>query len=262
MDHDFVIPAYGRPPHLQSCIDSLLNQSVGRPSITIATSTPSGYLEEIADRNRVALQVNPSRADIATDWNFALHSSGAARVTIAHQDDIYDTSYLQTMLVQARTHPRFLIAFSDYREHTNQGERSANLNLRVKRWLCARAFGGRETLDSRRTKLRLLNLGNPVCCPSVMFNRQRLPDFQFNAALKTNLDWDAWARLADVDGDFLYIRRKLVSKRVHAGSETSITIANRIRQREDREMFERFWPKPLAALISMIYAAGYWSNQT
>jgi hypothetical protein len=94
-----------------------------------------------------------------------------------------------------------------------------------------------------------------------MFNRRRLSDFRFSNQFRTNLDWDAWMRLADLPGAFVYVRESLVSKLVHPGSETSVTIANRTRSREDRLMFERVWPKPIAALIAAGYALGYRSNR-
>jgi glycosyltransferase involved in cell wall biosynthesis len=262
MNHAFVIPAYGRAPHLESCIQSILNQSLGPPNIAIGTSTPSDSLREVTDRYGLTIHSNPNRVDIATDWNFALNLSGADFVTVAHQDDLYDPRYLATMNALIQRHPGFLIAFSNYQEHTDAGVRRTNLTLRVKRWLCARAFGTREAIDSRASKLKLLNLGNPICCPSVVIHRKLIPDFEFRNSLKTNLDWDAWTRLSARDGAFLHSREILVSKRVHAESETSATIANRVREREDRQMFEYFWPKPVAALVSAVYKAGYWSNRT
>ncbi len=259
--HLFAIPVYGQPPHLTECVESILNQSRRSSRIVISTSTPSAFVEEIAQTYRIPLLVNPVRADIATDWNFALATAEADMVTIAHQDDVYDRRYVDTMFDAIARHPGVLMAFSDYCEHTTQGPRSINMNLRIKRLLCSRAFGARETLDSYKAKRRLLTLGNPICCPSVVINRGKIPDFRFSAAMKTDLDWEAWARMAKLSGEFLYVRNILVSKRVHAESETSVTIANRVRETEDRLMFEQFWPKPVASAILAFYKLGYLANR-
>ena len=96
-----------------------------------------------------------------------------------------------------------------------------------------RAFGVRECLSESRDKLRLLSLGNPICCPSVMFNRSVLGSFSFPDGFQTNLDWMAWLELARRPGGFVYVDARLVSKGVHAASETSMTIANRAREAED-----------------------------
>jgi glycosyltransferase involved in cell wall biosynthesis len=261
MKHDFVIPAYGTPLHLDRCIESILAQEGEASRILIGTSTPSDALNEIAARYRLAVVRNPERADIATDWNFVMALSDAEFLTIAHQDDTYAPGYLAAMRQAARACPDMTVAFSDYVEHTELGDRPLNLNLRVKRRLCRHAFGDAAAITSTAAKRRLLRYGNPVCCPSVMFNRRRAPDFSFSRRYRTNLDWDAWLRLADMPGAFVYVRESLVSKLVHPGSETSVTIANQTRPREDRLMFERLWPKPVAALIAAGYALGYRSNR-
>ena len=72
----------------------------------------------------------------------------------------------------------------------------------------------------------------------------------------------AWLNLARRPGGFVYVREKLVSKGVHAGSETTATIANRAREREDRLMFEALWPKPVAAALSVLYKMGYRANRS
>ena len=261
VNHAFVIPVYGEAPHLDDCIDSILRQSGGRPQLLLATSTPTPQVTDVATRHGIELLVNPVRADIATDWNFALSAARTEYVTIAHQDDHYDPRYLSVMAELAAAHPEMTLAFADYREHTDLGSRPTNLNLRIKRLLCARAFGNATAIDSRAAKQRLLTLGNPICCPSVLLNRGRFPSFRFDAAYKTNLDWDAWLRLAAEPGQFVYARQALVSKRVHVASETSVTIANRVRQNEDLAMFKRLWPRPIATLIAAVYSLGYLANR-
>ena len=261
MNHDFVIPAYGTPLHLGRCFESILAQKGESSRILIGTSTPSDYLSDIAAAYRLEVVPNPERADIATDWNFVMAMSDAEFLTIAHQDDIYAPGYLAAMRGVAQDFPQMTLAFSDYGEHTDRGRRPLNLNLRIKRRLCRHAFGAAAAITSTSAKRRLLRYGNPICCPSVMFNRRRVPDFSFSRRFRTNLDWDAWLRLAEMPGAFVYLRESLVSKLVHPGSETSVTIANRTRPREDRLMFERFWPKPIAALIAAGYALGYRSNR-
>jgi|SRR5580658_1806279 hypothetical protein len=261
MEHTFAIPVYGAAPQLAALIGSLRAQAGERSQILLASSTPSAELEEIARRHAVELQINPRRIDIATDWNFALQAARTALVTLAHQDDLFAPDYVVRMAAALRRHAGALIAFSDYSEHTPQGARPANINLRVKRALRQRAFGARECLTEPRDKLRLLCFGNPICCPSVMFNRAPLGEFRFPQGLQTNLDWMAWLELARRPGGFVYVREPLVSKGVHAGSETTATIANRAREREDRALFEAFWPRPVAAALAALYRLGYRANR-
>jgi glycosyltransferase involved in cell wall biosynthesis len=260
-EHAFVIPVFRQSPWLRESIESLLSQTTKSGQIVITTSTPSAELESVARQYDLPLAINPQSMGIASDWNFALNATQAKLVTIAHQDDTYSCDYLTQMLQQIDRAPDFLIAYCDNVEHKGDGVRRSNLNLRVKRWLTQRAFGGRSYLASPAEKLGLLKWGNPVCCPSVIYHRPKLHNFSFSSGLASNLDWEAWERLARVEGGFLYVDRPLVSKRVHPASETSALIANTRRAAEDRLMFDKFWPKPVSRAISEVYKLGYLSNR-
>ena len=260
-DHTFAIPVYRAAPNLGVLVETLRAQSGARSEILLATSTPSAEVEQFARRESIPLHINPQRIDIATDWNFALNVTRTRFVTLAHQDDLFKSEYATTLLDALERHPGALIAFSDYSEHTPAGLRSDNLNLFIKRLLCRRAFGARECITESREKSRMLSLGNPVCCPSVMFDRVGLGQFHFPHGFQTNLDWMAWIGLARRPGSFVYVRKRLVSKGVHPGSETTATIANRAREREDMALFEEFWPKPVAAALATIYRLGYLANR-
>lgn len=260
--HAFVIPAFGDSPFLPACLDSIAGQSRGGSEIVITTSTPSDYLRDVAHRYRVPLIVNPRRANIGSDWNFALTASGASALTIAHQDDSYRPDYLERMTAAMARTSDASIAFSDYLESGEKGPRPLHLNIRVKRLLTRRAFGRDDVIRDERAKRSLLHWGNPVCCPSVVLNRAALPEFRFTEDLHSNLDWEAWRQLAGRPGAFVYVREPLVNRRIHTQSETSALIADRRRLEEDRAMFERFWPSPIAALIMTVYRASYLANRT
>ena len=261
MDHTFAIPVYLAAPNLATLVESLRAQVGDRSEILLATSTPSTVLDAYAKRHALPLHVNPRRIDIATDWNFALAAAQTRLVTLAHQDDYFVPTYVAQLSSALRHHPGAFFAFCDYTEHTPLGARPINMNLRIKRALRERAFGRRECITNARDKVRLLSLGNPICCPSVMFDRSMLPDFTFPGGFQTNLDWMAWLELARRPGGFVYVRERLVSKGVHTGSATTVTIANRARELEDRVLFETLWPRPVAAALATLYRLGYRSNR-
>jgi glycosyltransferase involved in cell wall biosynthesis len=262
MDHTFAIPVYRAAPNLADLIESLRAQTAARSEILLASSTPSVELEAFAKRHALPLHVNPRRIDIAADWNFALGAAQTEFVTLAHQDDLFARTYVAQLTGALRRHPGALFAFCDYSEHTPLGERPTNINLRIKRALCHRAFGTRECVTEKRDKVRLLSLGNPICCPSVMLNRSTLGDFRFPDGFQSNLDWMAWLELARRPGGFVYVRERLVSKGVHTGSETTATIANRARELEDRALFDTLWPRPIAAALASLYKLGYRANRS
>jgi glycosyltransferase involved in cell wall biosynthesis len=261
MDHTFAIPVYRSAPNVAALIESLFAQTEACSRILLTSSTPSTELEQLAKHYALTLHINPQRVDIAADWNFALATAQTPLVTLAHQDDQFAPTYVARLSTALRRHPGALIAFCDYSEHTPLGPRPSNTNFRIKRALRRRAFGLSECIAERRDKVRLLSLGNPICCPSVMFNRSTLFDFRFPSGFQTNLDWMAWLELARRPGGFVYVRERLVSKGVHAGSETTATIANRAREREDRAIFATLWPRPIAAALATVYRLGYRANR-
>lgn len=262
MEHTFAIPVYRAAPNLAALIDSLRAQTAIGSHILLATSTPSPDLAALARRYDLPLHVNTSRIDIAADWNFALAQVQTGYVTLAHQDDLYAPAYVAALTAALCRYPEAVLGFCDYSEHTPQGARPSNINLTIKRALRRRAFGAREYIAAPRDKVRLVSLGNPICCPSVMFNRSALPDFQFPGGFKTNLDWSAWLELARRPGGFVYVGERLLSKGVHGGSETTASIANRARELEDRTLFEALWPRPIAAALARVYKLGYRANRS
>lgn len=261
MDHSFAIPVYQTAPSLGVLIESLRAQEGVRSEILLSSSTPSTELGQIAKLHAIRLHINPLRVDIAADWNFALAAATTRFVTLAHQDDLFESSYVSRLRAALCANPGAIMAFCDYSEHSPHGPRAPNLNLRIKRALCRRAFGDRECISSTRDKVRLLSLGNPICCPSVMFDRSKIPHFRFPDGFLTNLDWRAWLDLAHSAGGFVYVRDCLVSKGLHAESATTATIANRAREREDRALFDALWPRPIAAMLAAVYRLGYRANR-
>lgn len=258
---DLIVPAYKDSPYLSECIASLRNQHSTRSRVLIVTSTPSRFIDDIARTFDVEVRVSPRPSGIASDWNFALESASSNYVTVCHQDDVYQPDYCETMAAAISSAPNVLIAVCGNTEHTANGPRPIKLNLRVKRYLLRRAFGSTRVAEARAIRRKLLSLGNPVCCPGVMFNRELLADFRFTDKLKSNLDWDAWDRICSQPGNVAYVRKPVVSHRVHPGSETSASIAGNVRLQEDYTMFQRYWPEPLCRLLMTVYKRSYADNQ-
>ena len=258
--HSFVVPAYGVSPHLPACLDSLRGQTV--PSrIVVTTSTPSTALERTVAAAGVDLVVNPVAEGAAADWTFALQQGTTPWVTLAHQDDRYLPAYTERCLAAAQAAPDSLIVFTDYDEETAGGVRPFAVNLLIKRLMLRPFFLRAASIRSARARRQLLALGCPIPCPTVMFSRDRLAAFRFEPAFTVNMDWDAWLRLAAMPGAFTWVPDRLVVHRIHDDSETTAALAERRRQDEDRRIFDRIWPRPVAALLARLYARSYASNR-
>ncbi|MBR2682200.1 MAG: glycosyltransferase [Atopobiaceae bacterium] len=260
IDHTFAICAYGKSPYLSACIESVLNQSGAQSEVYLASSTPSEWLDEVGRRYGVPVYINPGEGGIGPDWNFAYSKAQGRFVTITHQDDLYCGGYAQDAVSKLSSARNPLMYFCDYGEMRDETPVDSNLNLRVKRTLLV-PLKLRPLADTAFAKRFALAFGNAICCPSVCFNREALPEPPFRTDMKNALDWDCWERLSRMDGSFCYSPRILMYHRIHEESATTENIMDNVRADEDVKMLERFWPKPVAAAINRLYAHSMDSNR-
>lgn len=257
-DHMFALCAYKESPYLEECLTSLLEQAE-RSQIVISTSTPNAHIASVAHRYQVNLVEHEGPSGIARDWLRALSCCEAPLVTIAHQDDVYLPAYRSTMLACMNEEERPLIFFSDYGELRGTVAQDESRLLAVKR-LMLRPLTPRPLRRSRFLRRRVLSLGSPICCPAVTYCLPNLPQPVFLDTMKCDLDWQAWERFSKLEGSFVYSDKLLMRHRIHEESETSALIQDNTRSREDLEMFQKFWPAPIARVLNRVYSGSQASN--
>ena len=257
-DHVFALCAYGKSEYLEDCIVSLEKQSC-QSSIILCTATPSNYLDEIADRHHLQVYVNSGPHGIAEDWNFAYAQANVPLVTLAHQDDVYDENYLKNALGYMKKAKEPIIFFSDYGE-LREGEKVYKSTLlNIKRFMLL-PLRNKSMWNRIFVRRRVLSMGNPICCPSVTFNKSKCPEIPFENHFISNEDWQAWERLSKEKGAFVYCNKVLMFHRIHRESTTSMVLDSNGRTKEDYEMFSMFWPRWIAAIITKIYGLSEKSN--
>lgn len=257
--HTFAICAYKESLYLEECVQSVLNQQY--PSqVIMVTSTPNDFIQNIAKKYDIPLYINEGEGGIVQDWNFAYTKTETQYVTIAHQDDIYLPEYSKEIMAHIENNGVGLIAFTDYAELRDGKIVSENRNLKIKRLMLSplkiRIFEG-----IRFVRRRILSLGCPICCPSVTFVKENLPETVFEKGFRSDEDWQAWEKVSKYKGRFVYVDKILMYHRIHEESETSIIIGDNARSQEDYQMFCKFWPKPIAKLLTKIYSQSEKSNE-
>lgn len=257
--HAFVICAYGESKYLEECIQSLLRQTI-KSRILIATSTPNEFINELGRRYRLEVYINRDGRGIADDWNFAYAQADSKYVTLAHQDDIYEPTYVEIMLNQLQKANKPLIFFSDYGEIRQGRKVKVNLLLRVKRILLT-PMRARRLRKYRIIKRGVVAFGNAICCPAVTYVKDSLQYPVFEKHFKSNLDWEVWERISEKEGSFEYCSKVLMYHRIHGESETSALINSRERMVEDYEMLCRFWPVWMVKKYMRVYRKGENSNK-
>lgn len=258
-NHTFAITAYKESSYLEECIKSVINQEV-KSNIIICTATPNEYIKGLAEKYNVEVYVRNGKPDIQDDWNFAYSKAKTKYVTITHQDDVYDKEYSKNIQEFVNGGERQILTFSDYRELKNGEVIPLTLNLKIKKIMLF-PLRFKALRKSKFVRKFILSLGSPICCPAVTYNKEVNGEKVFTSDMKCSLDWDTWYKFSKMDGEFVYINKGLVYHRIHEESETTNSIANNVRQSEDYEMFRKFWPKPIANILSKAYSKSLDTNK-
>lgn len=255
-DHTFVICAYKEQPYLDECVKSLKNQTV-KSDIIISTSTPNKMIEKVAKENGVKLAINTKTKGHINDFCFAYEQAKTKYVTLCHQDDVYYEDFAEKILKKMRKRKNVTMGFSNYNERRNGKTKKRNLLLIIKRIINFPLvlFG-----NCKFVRLFTLSLGNAICAPSVTYNKELVEKPIKQSDLKANIDWDTWIDIAKQKGSFVYVSKALLEHRIHEGSTTTSVIVNDIMRKEDYLMFKRFWPSPIARMLTNIYCTSEKSN--
>lgn len=250
--HTFAICAYKESQYLEECIKSILSQSVSTNCL-IATSTPNKHIQSLAKKYKIPYYIRKGKSDIQEDWNYAYNQAKTELVTIAHQDDLYESDYVKYIL--CNYDENILMYNTDYVPYKN-GADVVDSNSRIKRVL--KVFTRHKALARfRMFKVVSLAFGNSINCPSVTYNKKLLGDSVFTSDLKFCLDWDTFLKIARKKGISLYIPRRLVKYRIHDEATTKKFIVDNKRQEEDLIMFCKMWPRPIAKMIMKVYVKSY-----
>lgn len=256
--HTFVILAYQKSSFLENCIKSTKNQSY--PSqVIIATTTKNSHIEKLAKKYKLQI-IEGKHTNIGGDFDFAIHAANTPLVTVAHQDDIYEKEYSQEIVNAYLKYPKSTIIFTDYYEIRDERQIYTNRNLKIKRILLLVPARFKNSLKSEATKRLIIKFGNAICCPAVTFVIKNCPKKIFTSHFKCNCDWHAWETLSKKKGAFTFIAKSLMGHRISRESTTTSIINQGIRTKEDYELFCRFWPKPIAKILTKVYQKSEKSN--
>ncbi|MGM0138972.1 hypothetical protein IGI65_001423 [Enterococcus sp. DIV0755b] len=252
-DHTFVICAYKESEYLEDCIRSLKRQSL-KSKIIMYSSTPNNFIKTLGEKYEIPFYTKAG-GGIGKDWNNALSFITTKYVTIAHQDDVYLNHYLKNIM--EKIDEDTLIAYSDYKEWKDGEVIAKNLNLKIKRLM----LNAIDLFPKNKVwRLRILAFGNPICCPAVTYNLDKINPFKFNETLRVSLDWLAWYEISKMEGKFQFINKDLMYHRIHEDSETTNTISDNTRTKEDILMYRKFWPRSVANLLIKFYAKSQTTN--
>lgn len=255
--HTFAICAYQDSPYLEACMKSLKKQTISS-AIILCTSTPSPYIDSLAENYGIPVFVRDGESDIQADWNFAYEMADSKLVTIAHQDDMYHKTYAKTVQNCWSRYPDTTVMTTDaviVKDGELQGADGVKLVKKLLRLPLRLPFLNHITW----VKKSALLFGNPIMCPSCTYDKEKLGIPLFQSQYKFALDWDTMVELAEKPGRFLCVERPLLYYRIHEGATTKNCIRDHRREQEETMMFERFWPRWLVQKVMIFYRKAYGS---
>lgn len=264
--HTFAVCAYGKSPYLETCIRSVLRQSQ-KTRVILCTSTPNGHIETLADKYNLPLFIRQGASSLQEDWNFAYEKADTSYVTLTHQDDIYHRDYARETLRFLRRYPDTLITMTDYKIINEKNQARGDISLLVKQ-LLKLPLRIPFLADKQKIKTGVQSLGNPICCPSVCYHKERIqaqrqgaghrePEPLFQSGMEYALDWEAFYQLARLKGRFTYIPKTLFYYRIHQGTATKKCLRGHKKTEEEIRMFRKFWPRWAAEMIMRGYRFSY-----
>jgi glycosyltransferase involved in cell wall biosynthesis len=255
ISHTFVICAYKESEYLEDMVRSIMAQTVSS-KVLMTTSTPNAYIRNIADKYHIELKVRDGRPDIRDDWNFAYNSAETEWVTLAHQDDMYSLDYVAEMVKKLNDTPDAIAFLTDYIPIKHNSIGSRDENSKIRRFL-RRPLLNQRMARSPFWKKEILAFGNSICCPSVTYHKSVLGPSFFTTDLKYNIDWDTFLKFSKIKGSIAYVDKPLTFYRISDEATSAAWIKNHTREREDRILFSKFWPKWFVNFIMIFYVKAY-----
>lgn len=169
---------------------------------------------------------------------------------------MYSPEYVSELRNAVANSSKAIAFLSDYIpiKHGKVGPRDKNSKIR--RFLRS-PLKNRKLASTRFWKRAVLSLGNSICCPSVTYHKEILGDSFFTSEYKFNIDWDTFLKFSEIDGTLLYVDKPLTFYRISDEATSKEFIENHLREKDDTEMFRKFWPEWVVKIIMHFYKAAY-----
>ena len=255
--HSLIICAYKESAYLEDCLQSLLCQTIPT-NVAVSTSTPNKKVEEICRKYGVRLYINKEKSSHSKDFNFAYKQAKTKYVTLCHQDDVYDKCFAEATLKKMEKNSKPIVAFTNYHELRNDKIVKNNKLLIIKRMLNnpLRLFK-----NSKKVRLFLLSIGNAICAPTITYNKEIVKQAIVESDLKYNIDWISWIEFAKKKGQFIYLKKSLLNRRIHEESTTTTAINSNAMREENYKIFRMFWKEKTAKRLLNLYFKSEESNK-
>jgi LmbE family N-acetylglucosaminyl deacetylase/glycosyltransferase involved in cell wall biosynthesis len=210
-----VIPTYNGATYVEEAIQSVLAQT--RPADEVIISDDNSKDETLAICNKYADKLkifqNPNGpSGFVNGWNHAIAHATSEYITILHQDDLLDPTFLEEMEKAIKLHPNVKHFFAPCRYIDGEGNFKRNSEGNLSGGICR--YTGQEYANAyERVKNHIHR------CPGVVTHRDIFKVCQYRECAGHIADDDFFLRVGNYT-DVVGVLKPLASYREHEGSET------------------------------------------
>jgi hypothetical protein len=169
---------------------------------------------------------------LAGNWNRCLEIAETELVTIFHADDELRPDYTRLVLDLHRREPDAVAVFTGASVIGLNGQAIFSFPDEVKRFTRPRAAGDQVDVIGEGGLVSLLR-GQHIFCPSLAYQRERLPQPAFDARWRQVTDLDLLARLLMRDEHVIGTTEPAYRYRRHGSNQTALLTASLDRFHEE-----------------------------
>jgi len=232
-----VIPVHNGARYLPETICSLQAQTLRDFRLLCIDDASDDDSAAVIETAGVELMPNERRLGLAKTWNRAVALADSEYLVLAHQDDVYDPAYAETMLDAIASLPRAFAVHCKVRTIDDGGRAIAHP---------AAVFKERFWPDGNRVErepaleLAMLQRGNYVVAPTVMFRRSAVLCIgPFDERYEFVTDWEYWMRGVLAGFTLGGVPSRLVAFRRHEQTATRAHERTLRRYEEELDLLRR-----------------------
>jgi glycosyltransferase involved in cell wall biosynthesis len=229
-----VVPVYDGARFLRQTLASLRMQTLRNVPIICIDDRSTDESAAIAESVGVKLLRNEQHLGLAANWNRAAQIAETCYLVIAHQDDIYEPTFLSKLTELLDIYPNAFMAHAQAKYIDETGRNIKPLGAEFKHTFWPRRYhyerGGIE-------ELLMLVRGNYIICPATMFRREAMKRIgPFSSRWEFVTDWDYWIRGVGAGYTIAGVAEPLVRWRRHDATATSAYATSLLRFREEKDL--------------------------
>ncbi len=263
----FAIPCRNAGANLRPLLESLLAQTRQDFALILVddgSTDGSPDVARVVVGERIEIHRNDPALGLAANFNRCARLARTPFFCLAHQDDVYEPTYLAEMVAALEAAPT--AGFAHCRAVAIDAEGRA-FDAPAERF--KERFWRPSPELSAGDHYRLLFAGNYIVCPSVLFRTEAFVAVGgFRPDLRFATDWELWFRMVHAGRLPLGVHARLLRYRRHVGAATKEAVRDLRRYREElivlteaallgaRDGFVAADARPLALRNALLQDAG------